>query len=336
MAIVYTNVEDSLCKRLAYIGTSKFIYVTIDPAEKHQLNLPSNYKYYSILLQRKYADWSSRYFNFKIHDDDTFVCGYPKTGTTWIHNVVWQLKNNLDFDAPAKRSNEEYFEKAIMHEHADGYEKLQEFIDWKERSTEGYNELPPPRIFKSHLPAFLLPKEIWTKKTKTIYIARNPKDSTVSLYYNVRNNVTNYSDTLESLCETVISDKGIFLPFFDHINSYWQLRHLNHVLFLTYEDLKADTFGGVKMINDFLGCSYNDEQLKRMTDHVSFDTMREQFLENTTSEMIGKSKPDPDYRHCRKGKVGGYRDDLSEDMINRFNGWMAEKLKSTEFKFPKH
>lgn len=38
-------------------------------------------------------------------------------------------------------------------------------------------------------------------------------------------------------------------------------------------------------------------------------------------------------RHCRKGKVGGYRDDLSAEWIEKFDVWSAEKLKNSDFNF---
>lgn len=38
-------------------------------------------------------------------------------------------------------------------------------------------------------------------------------------------------------------------------------------------------------------------------------------------------------RHCRKGKVGGYRDDLSAEWIEKFDVWTAEQLRDSDFKF---
>lgn len=32
-------------------------------------------------------------------------------------------------------------------------------------------------------------------------------------------------------------------------------------------------------------------------------------------------------RFCRKGQVGGYRDDISEEYIQRFDEWTAKKKK---------
>lgn len=40
-------------------------------------------------------------------------------------------------------------------------------------------------------------------------------------------------------------------------------------------------------------------------------------------------------RHYHKGTSDGYRCDMSRELIKRFDDWMAEKLKDSEFKFIK-
>lgn len=40
-----------------------------------------------------------------------------------------------------------------------------------------------------------------------------------------------------------------------------------------------------------------------------------------------------DSSHCRKGKVGGYRDDLTPEWIQKFDEWTKEHLKDIDFKF---
>lgn len=35
----------------------------------------------------------------------------------------------------------------------------------------------------------------------------------------------------------------------------------------------------------------------------------------------------------RKGQVGGYREEMSQEMIERIDKWSAEKLNDTDLKF---
>lgn len=84
--------------------------------------------------------------------NDTFVIGYPKSGTTWVEEIVWLLQNNLDFDESLKTS---HFDRVY-------------FIDMG-LSKEKINQMSRNRVFKSHLPIKYLPDNIHNKsKVKTL------------------------------------------------------------------------------------------------------------------------------------------------------------------------
>ena len=34
----------------------------------------------------------------KIRPDDVFICTYPKVGTTWTQEMVWQILNGFDVE----------------------------------------------------------------------------------------------------------------------------------------------------------------------------------------------------------------------------------------------
>lgn len=265
MSVICTKGNDSICEQGTYFGTSKFVRATIDPGTEHQLNLPADYVYHSVFLPRKYADWADRLLNFKVRKDDVWIVGFMKTGTTRTHNIAWQLKNNLNFSAPARRSNDQYFEISIKFEEYNGDEKVRKWIEDRDALINHYDKMPSPRLIKSCLPAFLLPKAIWTVKPKIIYTTRNPKDVIVSYYYMCRNNAQHYTGKLNEFCDKFINNQLILTPFIEHTLSFWQLRCLDHHMFLTYEEV-TDLFGSVKRINEFLNCSYNNEQLEKLTE----------------------------------------------------------------------
>ena len=47
-------------------------------------------------------------------------------------------------------------------------------------------EIPSPRVLKSHLPGQLLPPQLLEKKAKLVYVLRNPKDVLASYFYSVK------------------------------------------------------------------------------------------------------------------------------------------------------
>jgi estrone sulfotransferase len=50
------------------------------------------------ILPKKYKEISEQVKNLKIRDDDVFLCSFPRTGSTWLQEVLWLLGNKLDFN----------------------------------------------------------------------------------------------------------------------------------------------------------------------------------------------------------------------------------------------
>jgi hypothetical protein len=92
--------------------------------------------------------------NIKLRENDTFVIGYPKSGTTYIEEMCWLLKNGLDFE---RAKNElhilrvPYIDCGISHLELD--------------------EMQSPRVFKSHLLPKFYPENFHNKaKASTFFV----------------------------------------------------------------------------------------------------------------------------------------------------------------------
>lgn len=255
----------------------------IDPNSDHQTSLSGDHRKYSHALPKESAKWIDAIQNFEVRTDDIWIVGIIKTGTTWIHNIAYKLKHGLDCDNIADELENRFFEKCAMS--TDSFDK----------EIDRYKEMKSPRIFKTHLPAFLLPRQLWTIQPKIIYTIRNPKDVVLSAYHMMRNSYMHFGGTLEDFCELYFDDIGFNSPIFDHFHGFLQLRTQDHVLFSEYEEMIADPFRGLKRICEFLKCSHSDEQLQEVNENVSFGKMRDTF----PSFMMPSDKtsvPDPDYK----------------------------------------
>lgn len=147
-------------------------------------------------------------------------------------------------------------------------------MEKREKWLDELDALPSPRIIKSHLPAYLLPKGIWSVQPKIIYISRDVKDAAVSRYYMLRNSHNSYNGPKADFFDDFRHDVVLYSSFHEHISSFYQLSHLKHLLLLTYEELNANTFENVKRMSQFLDCSHSDEQLHQLVEHVSFGNMQ--------------------------------------------------------------
>lgn len=59
-------------------------------------------RFNSITMPRAYEEFIERIWNFDVYADDTWVITYPKCGTTWTQEAVWQICNGVDIDGKGK------------------------------------------------------------------------------------------------------------------------------------------------------------------------------------------------------------------------------------------
>lgn len=279
MSICYTEVENSpLLKKAFLFGAREFIRAKIDPATTRQLSLPNNYQFSECFMPKRYIQLAIRIQNFPIYPNDVWVVSFMKAGTTWTTNIVWQLRNGLDFSANIIEPSYMFPDRGIFYDTYDDNrndEAYQKHIDTLNENLVECEKQAPPRILKSHLPASLLPKNIWTVKPKLIYVYRDARDVAISMYHMHRNHLWHrYPGTMENFFDAFLNDHVIYGPFYSHVNSFKQLSQLDHVLLVEYDEMLENPFAGVKRISEFLNCKYSDDQLKQLTEHLSFRNMR--------------------------------------------------------------
>ncbi|XP_055310785.1 sulfotransferase 1E1-like [Sitodiplosis mosellana] len=312
MSVVCSEITDSvLLEKVALYGAKRFVYANIDAKTRAELPFPSDYEFLPCFLPKKYEKLSNRIQNFKVRPNDIWVVSFPKAGTTWIYNIVHQMRNNLDFSANFVPTLYGYFERAILFENQNNDDDFECFINEVHKDMDNFDEDISPRVIKSHLPAHLLPQEVWTVKPKIIYVHRNAKDVSISMYHMFRNHkYIRLGGSIEEHFENFLNGHVTYSSYHAHVNSFLQLQQMENFLLIKYEDM-ADSIDGIKKINDFLDYSYSDNQLIQLAEHCSFDNMRKKQRFNTSFF--------PNF--FRKGKAGGYQDEMSPEYIERFDQW---------------
>jgi len=228
----------------------------------------------------------------KFRDTDVAVASYPKTGTTWVEQIVLLLLHGADAKLdPASRNTYNARRNPL------GCVWLEPMVASARRARMSVNQfadLPAPRVLKSHAPfdAFLGTRgsndnaslaNLRQTGLKVIYVARNPKDAAVSMYFQraplpgKRNNIKRRMP-MDAWCALYVKGYVSCGAFVDHVARWHAVSReaASPVLFVTYEELKRDPARGVRKIADHLGLERSDEDINAVVRLSSFDAMRAQ------------------------------------------------------------
>lgn len=196
--------------------------------------------------------------NFQFRDDDIFIGSYPKAGCTWTYEILKMLLTG--------------------HSMKSWLDKGSSMIEAVDAAT--IDRLPSPRILNSHLSLDKLPKALLKKGIKIVYVIRNYKDITVSLYNFIRGmEHYHYNGKWEDWLQLHLDGKITYANYFSYAKQ-WENAIQNsaapiHVIY--YEDLKSETFSELKRLAKFLGVDVEDSTLKEIAENCQFDVMKKKY-----------------------------------------------------------
>lgn len=281
-------------------------------------------------LATKYC---AKVYNFKFRPDDLVVISYPKSGTTWMQEILWTMVHNPDLDHPETdtpildRSPDISFDFVFSTLVAQ-FIKFEAFRKWfadvcpDRREEDGImlqitELMSGRRIIKSHLPLSLMAPD-FLDTAKVVYMVRNPKDVIVS-FFNMMNSINVDEDPcspiFESFTRTFMQGNFIFTPYWRHVQEAWEQRDHPNMCFVSYEDLKANTMTHLTRLNDFIGTDLTQTQLDAVARHTSFSSMK------------GRGEPMKDglfTNFFRKGTSGGWKSCFSPELEQEMDEWIEK------------
>ncbi len=135
---------------------------------------------------------------YRPREDDLFIVSYPKSGTTLMQMMLYQMTSAGSMEIPHIDCVAPWIELWFLR----GMAKM-------------LDSLPSPRFFKSHLRYEWIPKG-----GKIIYILRDFRDVAVSSYYHFCL-VTGKQPPLNTYIDDFLQKKGpLFGSWFEHAKSW--------------------------------------------------------------------------------------------------------------------
>jgi len=252
--------------------------------------------------------------HFPFQASDIVISTYPRSGTSWLQEIVWLLYN----DADTSRASEAPINKRVPN------------IDAKfteESIATILSRQQPPRLIKTHLPCRIYSDALHNGSMKLIYGIRNPKDMLVSYhnFYKMMKCFGDYTGPFNQFLDMFYNKELGYGDWFDHVLAYWEMRDLPNVLILKYEDMQKDPHKAVQQVAEFCQRVVTQDQIESIVKHTSFGAMQANKQTNFTflgSSMIDSNKS----KYMRKGTVGDWKNHFTVAQSEQFDAMYNQKM----------
>ncbi len=267
---------------------------------------------------------STMWNGFKFRDDDIIIATYAKSGTTWVQQIVSQLLFNGAEDVDVA--------------------EMSPWLDLRVPPREIKLPLVEAqthrRFLKTHLPVDAL---VFSPQAKYLYVGRDGRDVLWSMYNHHANANAAWYEALNDSPGLVgpriepppasireyyhgwLDHNGFpFWPFWEHIQSWWDIRALPNVLLVHFANLKRDLPGEIRRVAEFLGTPIDAARWDAIETHCGFDYMKQHA---SKSAPLGGALWDGGAQtFINKGTNGRWREVLSADDIAKYERMAGESL----------
>lgn len=222
-----------------------------------------------------------------VKDQDVFVASYPRSGSTWLRFLLFETltRNDAGFDNVNRMLPD-------VGMHADATALL---------PNQG-------RLIKTHEPFRPVYK-------RAVYVVRDVRDVVLSeyAYQNALGRIGGtFDDYLTEFLKGTATGYGSWQ---EHVRGWIDspLAGNGNLLVVRYRDLRKDTQTHLQRIVNFLGVDVDRQMIAKAVQNNEFQKMRAKEDKNP---QLGKSA-EGEKRFVRKGTVGGWRDQLSFEQLQR-------------------
>lgn len=288
---------------------------------------------------------SHRWDGFAPRDDDILVAAYPKTGTTWMRRII----DLLVFQSAAVRP---FNETSPMLE-TTAFGPAEPVLAMLDAQTHR-------RCLKSELPFDALPV---FEGVKYVHVVRDGRDVCWSMHNHVLGFTPEfqrhrallaaqdprfrvrfpdppedprafYLQWMADAEREETEGYGVDMPFFDVETTYWLERTRSNLLFVHYNDLKADLAGEMRRLCDYLEIRVAEDLMPELIHAASFATMKGQAAEMMPNAHLVFDRGAE--RFVNQGMTGRWEGLLTTEDLARYDALVRRKFTPAQAAWVQH
>lgn len=227
----------------------------------------------------------------KLTTSDTLLLSYPKSGSTWLRDM---LSNLLAGDAI----------------------RADDLAGWVPPLHRVEDSLVSPRIIRSHdridTPGF-------SKAKRKIVLIRDPRSLVVSWAFHQqrRGILLTIEESTESLLNEGFSWLGSWKSHAKAVESNLE----SGILLVKYEDLHRNTADELSRISEYLNLTVSPEDIERSVVEASPDKLRKRRIQAGLESKTGKISD------IRNAKTQGWKTECPESCVQQLTAVLSEEFK---------
>jgi hypothetical protein len=216
--------------------------------------------------------------------EDIFIVGYPKSGNTWMQNLV----ASIVFGTNAQLTPDSLVNELVPDVHDRTF----------------YRRYRTPTFFKSHY----LPRPDYRR---VIYLVRDGRDAMVSYFHFL----SAINQQTPDFLKMVTMGEGLFpCRWHEHVDAWTQNPFRAAMITIRYESLHENPVLELRRFCEFAGLERSDQFLQQVAEGCSFAAMRER---EQTMGWSSAAWP-KDKAFVRRGKIGSFVDEMPDSVIAEF------------------